>query len=139
MRVYIYILIIAGVVMGMKSVYPKAPVPIPVLSPIFIIKPTPIAKPTPATIEDWSNMIAESPTAEKFATKTGVVKLGDKAVYPIEKIIQADGKAVRWVKTYRMWTRNDGKVIPLSNGWTAQAVLSEIIVKPIKIIPEVMK
>ena len=96
------------------------------------VKPTkpPIAKPTPtpATPESWTEKIEESATAQKFITKKSVIKAGDVAQYPIERIVQDPSsksavKGVRWVKTYRLWMRGDGVVIPLSNGWTAETIL----------------
>ena len=96
------------------------------------VKPTkpPIAKPTPtpATPESWTEKIEESATAQKFITKKSVIKAGDVAQYPTERIVQDPSsksavKGVRWVKTYRLWMRGDGVVIPLSNGWTAETIL----------------
>jgi len=88
----------------------------------------PEAKPTPATPESWTDTINESPNAQKFITKKSVVKAGDVAQYPTERIVQdpitdSAVKGVKWVKTYRLWTRGDGVVIPLSNGWTAEATI----------------
>ena len=106
------------------------------------VKPTkpPIAKPTPtpATLESWTEKIEESATAQKFITKKKVVKAGDVAQYPTERIVQDPSsksavKGVRWVKTYRLWMRGDGVVIPLSNGWTAETILDapvSVIDKP---------
>ena len=150
MRVYLYILIIAAALtFCVRSAFPKNPVPIrtPIIIPVPIkplpIPTEPIVSPTPATPEEWSHAIELKPDFQKFPTKTGVVKKGDLAVYQTERIFQDDTRAVRWVKTFRLWKRKnkDGTttIIPLSNGWTAQAVLSEIIVKPVKVIPEVMK
>jgi len=106
------------------------------------VKPTkpPIAKPTPtpATPESWTEKIEESATAQKFITKKSVIKAGDVAQYPIERIVQDPSsksavKGVKWIKTYRLWTRKDGVVIPLSNGWTAETILDapvSVIDKP---------
>lgn len=99
------------------------------------VKPTkpPIAKPTPtpATLESWTEKIEESATAQKFITKKSVIKAGDVAQYPTERIVQDPSsksavKGVRWVKTYRLWMRGDGVVIPLSNGWTAETILDTL-------------
>ena len=92
------------------------------------IEPGPGVKPTPKTPSDWSAKIEESATAQKFITKKKVVKVGDVAQYPAERIVQdplsaSAVKGVKWVKTYRLWTRSDGVVIPLSNGWTAETIL----------------
>jgi len=76
MRVYIYILIIAGVVtVGMNSVYPKDPVPI--RTPIPIATPSPSASPTPSPFsiptpagddgEEWLNYIQSFPDMESWA------------------------------------------------------------------------
>jgi len=112
------------------------------IEPGPIVKPTPIPKttptPAPETAEEWSSVIEKSPTAEKFVTKKSVVATGDVAQYPTEKIIQdplsaSAVKGVRWVKTYRLWTRGDGTVIPLSNGWTAETILDapvSVVTKP---------
>ena len=104
------------------------------------VKPTPIVKPkpTPGTPEEWSFAIKESPGAQEFVTKASVVTHGDIAAYPTEKIVQSPSavsavKGVKWVKTYRLWLRSDGTVIPLSNGWTAQTTLDapvSVVTKP---------
>ena len=97
------------------------------------VKPTkpPIAKPTPtpATLESWTEKIEESATAQKFITKKSVIKAGDVAQYPTERIVQdplseSAVKGVKWIKTYYLWTRKDGKVIPLSRGWSAETFLN---------------
>ena len=97
------------------------------------VKPTkpPIAKPTPtpATPESWTEKIEESATAQKFITIKKVVKIGDVAQYPTERIVQdplseSAVKGVKWIKTYYLWTRKDGKVIPLSRGWSAETLLN---------------
>ena len=83
-------------------------------------KPPIVVKPSP------------TPVPQRFVTKKSVVKLGDKAEYPTEKIIQdptsvSAVKGERWVKTYRLWTRGDGVVIPLSNGWSKAADITEVV------------
>ena len=83
-------------------------------------KPPIVVKPSP------------TPVPQKFITKKSVVKLGDKAEYATEKIIQnptsvSAVKGERWVKTYRLWTRGDGVVIPLSNGWSKAADITEVV------------
>ena len=92
------------------------------------IDPAPIAKPTKPPI-----VVKPSPTPvpQEFVTKKSVVKVGDKAQYATEKIIQnptsvSAVKGERWVKTYRLWTRKDGVVIPLSQGWSKAEDLSEV-------------
>ena len=69
-----------------------------------------------------------------------VVKEGDKAKYPTERILQSDRlkgriKGVKWVKTYRLWKREDGEIIPLSNGWSLQTALS--VIQDIPVSPPV--
>ena len=81
-----------------------------------------------------------TPVPQKFITKKMVVKVGDKAQYATEKIIQnptsvSAVKGERWVKTYRLWTRGDGVVIPLSNGWSKAAEITEV--KPVVEKPKV--
>ena len=106
--------------------------------PPIVVKPSPFVKPTPGNVVDWSAVIEESPTAQKFITKVYKVNASHKTTFPTEKIVQdplstVAVKGVRWVKTYRLWTRADGKVIPLSNGWTAETILdapTSVIVKP---------
>jgi len=115
--------------------------PIPIVKPTkppIVVKPSPFVKPTPGNVVDWSAVIEESPTAQKFITKVYKVNASHKTTFPTEKIVQdplstVAVKGVRWVKTYRLWTRADGKVIPLSNGWTAETILdapTSVIVKP---------
>ena len=83
-------------------------------------KPPIVVKPSP------------TPVPQKFITKKSVVKLGDKAEYATERITQnptsvSAVKGERWVKTYRLWTRGDGVVIPLSNGWSKAEDLSSAV------------
>ena len=92
------------------------------------IDPAPIAKPTKPPI-----VVKPSPTPvpQEFVTKKSVVKVGDKAQYATEKIIQnptsvSAVKGERWVKTYILWTRGDGVVVPLSQGWSKAEDLSEV-------------
>ena len=114
------------------------PGPIEKPTPIIAVKPTPIPEPTPATKEDWSAVIEESPTAQKFVTVKKVVQVGDVAQYPVERVVQdplsaSAVKGVKWVKTYILWTRGDGTVILLSQGWTAETILdapTSVVVTP---------
>jgi len=102
------------------------------------IEPGPGVKPTPKTPSDWSEEIEKRPEVQKFITIKKVVKAGDVAQYPTERIVQdplsaSAVKGVKWVKTYRLWTRSDGVVIPLSNGWTAETILdtsASVVDKP---------
>jgi len=98
-----------------------------------VLKPTP----TPATPEDWSSNIGQKPGSQSFVTKKSVVAIGDKAEYDTEKIVQdplAAGavKGVKWTKKYKIWVREDGKKIPLSQGWSAEIINSpvSVVVKP---------